>query len=193
MRRLSAERQRTSGCRRRCHAPPLSGGSQAAPVALAWDQAHRKAVLRTEVRPSGTGQTPARWLPSASSKLILLAKSFGLGRWGSCHQPCERCDAGFGTPSLKEPLAKSEHVQPHCRQQMSQMDPREAHVAGPSQAEAPCPTRDGAFNPGTAGILRLKRLCGFPLPGCLEGLILRLGPDGERPPGVTLLRADALT
>jgi hypothetical protein len=73
------------------------------------------------------------------------------------------------------------------------MDPREAPIAGSSQACAPCPTRDGAFNPGTAGILRLKRRCGFPLPGCLEGLILRLGPDGERPPGVTLLRAYALT
>ena len=75
---------------------------------------------------------------------------------------------------------------------MSQMDPREAHVAGPSQACAPCPARDGAFDPGPSGILCLKRLCGFPLPSRLEGLILRLGPDGERPPGVTLLRAYAL-
>ena len=72
------------------------------------------------------------------------------------------------------------------------MDPCEAHVTGAPQACAPCPARDGAFNPSTAGILRLKRVCRFPLLGRLEGLILRLGPDGEHPPGVALRGAYAL-
>jgi hypothetical protein len=72
------------------------------------------------------------------------------------------------------------------------MDPREAHVTGASQVCAPCPARHSAFNPSTAGILRLKRVCRFPLLGRLEGLILRLGPDGERPPGIALRGAYTL-
>jgi hypothetical protein len=66
------------------------------------------------------------------------------------------------------------------------MDPREAHVTGASQVCAPCPARHSAFNPSTAGILRLKRVCRFPLLGRLDGLILRLEPDGERPPSAGL-------
>jgi hypothetical protein len=122
-------------------------------------------------------------LRSISPKAILLANSFELRRWGSRHQPYERGDAGFGRHSLQEPLAEPEHVQPYRRQNMSQMDPCEAHVAGPSQACAPCPARDGAFTPGTAGILCLKHGRRFPLPGHLQGLVLRLGPDGERARG----------
>ena len=68
MRRLSAERQRTSGCRRRCHAPPLSGGSQAAPVALAWDQAHRKAVLHR-------GQAVRHWADSSALASLCFIKT----------------------------------------------------------------------------------------------------------------------
>jgi hypothetical protein len=70
--------------------------------------------------------------------------------------------------------------------------PPKADVAGPSQAQAACLARDRPFDAGAAGILRLKRPGGFPLPGRLERLILWLGPDGERPPGVALLRAYAL-
>jgi len=53
------------------------------------------------------------------------------------------------------------------------MNPCEADLAGASQAGAPYPTRKGAFNPGTACLLRLTHLGGFALPGCLERLILR--------------------
>ena len=72
------------------------------------------------------------------------------------------------------------------------MHPREPNVAGPSQACAAGPARDGAFDPGAARILCLKRGRRFPLPGGLERLLLRLGPDAERPPGVALLGAHAL-
>src|SRR5262249_58953462 len=72
---------------------------------------------------------------------------------------------------------------------MAEMHPRQPNGAGPSQACASCPARDGAFDPGAARIVRLKRGRCFPLPGCLEGLIWRLGPDGERPPGIALLGA----
>src|SRR5688572_15010621 len=75
---------------------------------------------------------------------------------------------------------------------MSQTDPCQPDIAGASQAGTAGPARDGAFNAGAAGILRLKYLCVFPLPSRLEGLILWLGPDGQRAPRVTLLRADAL-
>ncbi len=72
------------------------------------------------------------------------------------------------------------------------MHPPEADVARASRACASGPARKRGFNPGAAGIRRLKRLCGLPLPGRLERLIRRLGPDGERPPRVTLLRSYAL-
>jgi hypothetical protein len=32
---------------------------------------------------------------------------------GIRHQPRERCDAGFRTRGLQEPLTKLQHVQPH--------------------------------------------------------------------------------
>jgi hypothetical protein len=67
--------------------------------------------------------------------------------------------------------------------------PSEADVARPSQAHASCLARERPFDAGAARILRLKRLCSFPLPCRLESLVLRLRPDGECPPGIALLRA----
>ena len=72
------------------------------------------------------------------------------------------------------------------------MDPCQADVARPSQACTPRRARDRAFNPGAARILRLKRLCRFPLPGDLEGLILRLGPDGDVSAGDSASGADTV-
>jgi hypothetical protein len=46
--------------------------------------------------------------------------------------------------------------------------------------------------PATTGVLRLKRLCGFPLPCRLKRLVLRLRADGERPSGIAILRAYTL-
>ncbi len=72
---------------------------------------------------------------------------------------------------------------------MSQTDPCQPDIAGASQACTPYAARDGAFDPGAAGVLRLKRLGGFPLPCRLERLVWRLRTDGERPSGIALLRA----
>jgi hypothetical protein len=72
------------------------------------------------------------------------------------------------------------------------MHPREPDGAGPSPACAPAPARHRPVAPGAARLLCLNRLGGFPWPGRLEGLLRRLGPAGERPPGGTRLRADAL-
>jgi hypothetical protein len=69
------------------------------------------------------------------------------------------------------------------------MHPGQANITGASQARGPCSARDRAFAPGAARILRLKRVRGFPLPGRLEGLMVRLGPDGEPPPWRALLGA----
>jgi hypothetical protein len=66
------------------------------------------------------------------------------------------------------------------------MHPGEAPIAGASEACGPYSARVGAFNAGAARIFRLKRVGRFPLPGRLEGLILRLGPDGERPPWIAV-------
>jgi hypothetical protein len=70
--------------------------------------------------------------------------------------------------------------------------PSAADGACPSQAPAAGRARHRPFAAGPAGILRLQCLRGFPLPGRLEGLRRRLGPDGERAPGGARLRADAL-
>src|SRR5918992_5400851 len=67
-----------------------------------------------------------------------------------------------------------------------------ADVAGAAQACTPCAARDRPFNPGAAGILCMKCLGRFALPGRLEHLILRLRSNGERSPGKALLRAYAL-
>jgi hypothetical protein len=69
------------------------------------------------------------------------------------------------------------------------MDSHETDRTGTPQACAPCPAQDGPFNAGTAGILRRTRRRRFPLPSHVEGLLWRLGPDGERPPGIAVLRA----
>jgi hypothetical protein len=61
------------------------------------------------------------------------------------------------------------------------MHSHEADVARASQAHAPCPARDRPFDANAARILRLIRVCRFTLPGRLEGLIVPLRPDGERP------------
>jgi hypothetical protein len=61
--------------RRRGTAPSLQWGRQAARLSLEFDEATMKAVLVTELRPPGTGQTPVRRLPSASPTVIRLAKS----------------------------------------------------------------------------------------------------------------------
>jgi hypothetical protein len=72
------------------------------------------------------------------------------------------------------------------------VDPGKAPLARASQTCGASPTRHGAFHAGTAIIRRLKRLWRFPVPGHLAGLILRLGPDGARPPGVALRGAYTL-
>jgi hypothetical protein len=108
------------------------------------------------------------------------------------HQSCKRRDASFRLCGLQEPLAEPQRVQPHGREDVSQVRPSEADGARPSKAHATCLARDRPFDAGAARILHLKRGCRFPLPGCLEGLILRLRPDGERPSGIALLRAYTL-
>ena len=99
---------------------------------------------------------------------------------------------GLSPRGLQESLAEPQHIEPYGGEDVPQVHPSAADVAGPSQAHAACLARNRPFDAGPAGIRRLKCLRGFPLPGRLEGLILRLGPDGERAPGVALLRADAL-
>ena len=90
---------------------------------------------------------------------------------------------------FQEPLAEPQYVQPHGCEDVSQVHPPEADVAGPSQAQAAWLARDRPVDAGAAGILCLKRLCGFPLPGRLERLLWRLRSNGERPPGIALFRA----
>jgi hypothetical protein len=72
------------------------------------------------------------------------------------------------------------------------MDPGQTPVAGPSQACAPNPARHRPFDTSAAGILRLTRVGRLPWPCDLERLLVRLGPDGQCPPWITLLRAYAL-
>src|SRR5262245_55503695 len=108
------------------------------------------------------------------------------------HPPGEWRDTGLGTRGGQEPFAEPQHVQARGRQEMSQMDPGKPHVAGPSPACAPNPARNRPFDAATAGILLLKCVGPFPLPGGLEGLILRLGTDGQCPPWIALLRTYTL-
>ncbi len=75
---------------------------------------------------------------------------------------------------------------------MSQTDPCQPEVARAAQACTSYAARDRPFNPSPAGILCLKRLGRFALPGRLERLLWRLRSNGERPPGVAPLRAYAL-
>ncbi len=100
----------------------------------------------------------------------------GLCCGGICHPPRERRDAGVHPRGPPPPLAEPPHVQPHRRQDMAEMDPREARVAGAAQACAPRPVRDRACEAGAARIRRPKGIRCLPLPGCLEGLIVWLGP-----------------
>lgn len=89
----------------------------------------------------------------------------GLCRGGIRHQPGERRDSGLGMRRLREPFAESQHVQPHGRQNVSETDPRKADVTGAPQTCGPYPSRDGAFNAGTARIRRLKRVRSLPVAG----------------------------
>jgi hypothetical protein len=107
------------------------------------------------------------------------------------HQSGERRETGLGPRGLQEPLAEPQHIEPYGGEDVPQVHPSAAAVAGPSQAHAAGLARNRPFDAGPAGRLRLKCLRGFPWPGRLAGLILRLGPDGERAPGVALLRTDA--
>jgi hypothetical protein len=61
------------------------------------------------------------------------------------------------------------------------MDLHETRIAGTSQACAPCSAGEHAFDPSAAGILRLKRLRRFALPGCVEGLYPWWGGSSLRP------------
>jgi hypothetical protein len=105
------------------------------------------------------------------------------------HQSCKRGEASVRPCGLQEPLAEPQDVQPHGCEDGSQVHPSAAEVTWPPQAHAACLPRDRPFDAGAAGIRRLKRLSHFPLPGGLEGLLLRLGSKGERPAGRALLRA----
>jgi hypothetical protein len=110
---------------------------------------------------------------------------------GLHHQPGPRREAGFHPCGFQEPLAEAQPVQSHCRQDVPTLDPRQADIAAPSQARAPYPVRDGAFDPCSARELRLTRRGLSALPGHLQVLFGRLGPDSRRPPRIARLRTPA--
>jgi hypothetical protein len=143
-------------------------------------------------REARRGDVPALCLFPYGRSVLLWRSHSGLRCWCLRHQSCKRREVGFCPCGPQQPLAEPEHIQPHRCQDMSQTDPCQPDVAGAAQTCTPCAARDGAFNPGAAGVLRLKRLGRFALPGRLERLVLRLRPDGERPPGGTRLRAYTL-
>jgi hypothetical protein len=82
-------------------------------------------------------------------------------------------------------------MQPPGRQAMSAMPPRQPSIARASPTCAASPARKGAFKASAAGGCRLNPRRRWARPGGWSGVLVRLGPDGDRPPRVALLSAHA--